>query len=344
MDIGKQIKCCRLRANLTQEKLAEAVHVTPQAVSKWELGQALPDIALLPDLSSVLGVRIDELFESPEETHLRRIEAMIEREPMLSRADFDYAVARLTECMRKPEMQGRCLMMLAELHFGRSEAYASRAAEYARRALAVEPENFDAHSLLFKAMRGVLPDWCYSNHARLAEYYRAFVDAHPGYRPGYLWLLDALLPDRRLEEARAVLAALRAHFDCYQADYYEGWLRYCEGDFAGAERVWAEMTEKHADNWYAWSCRGDAYAHRAMYGEAAAMYREAEKRQTAPRLTDNEDSIAQLCRMQGDWQGAIDAYRRVLEILREDWRLTEGETVRGYEENIAECRRKLETS
>ena len=48
--------------------------------------------------------------------------------------------------------------------------------------------------------------------------------------------------------------------------------------------------------------------------------------------------------MQGDWQGAIDAYRRVLEILREDWRLTEGETVRGYEENIAECRRKLETS
>ena len=157
MDIGKQIKCCRLRANLTQEKLAEAVHVTPQAVSKWELGQALPDIALLPDLSSVLGVRIDELFESPEETHLRRIEAMIEREPMLSRADFDYAVARLTECMRKPEMQGRCLTMLAELHFGRSEAYASRAAEYARRALAVEPENFDAHSLLFKAMRGVTP-------------------------------------------------------------------------------------------------------------------------------------------------------------------------------------------
>ena len=69
----------------TKAKLAEAVHVTPQAVSKWELGQALPDIALLPDLSSVLGVRIDELFESPEETHLRRIEAMIEREPMLSR-------------------------------------------------------------------------------------------------------------------------------------------------------------------------------------------------------------------------------------------------------------------
>lgn len=37
----------------------------------------------------------------------------------------------------------------------------------------------------------------------------------------------------------------------------------------------------------------------------------------------------------------MEAYRRILTILRNDWQLTEGETVRGYEENITECRRRL---
>ena len=341
MDIGKQIRLCRLRGDMTQEKLAEAVHVTPQAVSKWELGQTLPDIALLPEISCALGVRIDELFESPEETHLRRIEAMLERGPMLDRADFDYAVARLKECMRSPELKGRCLTLLAELHLARSDAYAAAAADYAREALEAEPEKKANHAAFFSAMRGVLPDWCCSNRSQLIEAYQAFVGAHPDYMPGYLWLLDALLPDRRLKEARETLRALQARFTCYQTLLYEGWVLLWEGDAAAADRVWAAMTDAYADDWRAWFARGDAYAHRAMYGEAAAMYREATSRQTPPRLTDAEESLAQLCRLAGDWRGAMEAYRRILTILRDDWQLTEGETVRGYEENIAECRRRL---
>ena len=88
------------------------------------------------------------------------------------------------------------------------------------------------------------------------------------------------------------------------------------------------MTEKYADNWFAWSSRGDAYAHRAMYDEAIEMYREAIRLQERPRFTDNESSIAQLCRLKGDWKGAMEAYGRVIDILREDWDLTDGEDVR----------------
>ena len=342
MDIGKQIKIYRLRANLTQERLAEAVHVTPQAVSKWELGQTLPDIALLPELTSVLGVRIDDLFDSPEETHLRRIEAMAERETMLSRADFDYAVARLGEIMPAPEMKGRCLTLLAQLHMQRSDGYAALAADYARQALEIEPEKKDNHSTFFSAMHGVLPDWCCSNRSELIEYYQNFVQAHPDYMPGYLWLLDALLPDRRLREARETLEAMKKRFNCYQILLYEGWTRYYEGRFDEAERVWRTMTETYADNWFAWSSRGDAYAHRAMYDEAIEMYREAIRLQERPRFTDNESSIAQLCRLKGDWKGAMEAYARVIGILREDWNLTDGEDVRRCKENIEACRRALE--
>ena len=41
MDIGNQIKSLRLAKGVTQEQLAEALRVTPQAVSKWENGVSL---------------------------------------------------------------------------------------------------------------------------------------------------------------------------------------------------------------------------------------------------------------------------------------------------------------
>lgn len=48
--IAKQIKVNRLRCNMTQERLAEALNVSSQAVSKWENGLSCPDISLLPEL------------------------------------------------------------------------------------------------------------------------------------------------------------------------------------------------------------------------------------------------------------------------------------------------------
>ena len=60
--MGKQIRAHRLRGNMTQEKLAETLHVTAQAVSKWENGTSCPDVSLLPELSATLGVTLDELL------------------------------------------------------------------------------------------------------------------------------------------------------------------------------------------------------------------------------------------------------------------------------------------
>ena len=51
MDIGKKIKNLRLEKNVKQEELAEYLGVSFQAVSKWETGASVPDIALLPNLA-----------------------------------------------------------------------------------------------------------------------------------------------------------------------------------------------------------------------------------------------------------------------------------------------------
>ena len=93
-NMGKQIRAGRQRSSLTQEKLAEALGVTPQAVSKWERGESLPDIALLPELSAALGLTLDELFESSAETHLRRIQQRMENEPRMSLETFRQAEAQ----------------------------------------------------------------------------------------------------------------------------------------------------------------------------------------------------------------------------------------------------------
>ncbi len=59
--IGNNIKLLRKAKQVTQEELAEAVHVSFQAVSKWENGGA-PDIETLPALANFFGVSIDELM------------------------------------------------------------------------------------------------------------------------------------------------------------------------------------------------------------------------------------------------------------------------------------------
>ncbi|WP_369298307.1 methyltransferase domain-containing protein [uncultured Neglectibacter sp.] len=60
--IGKNIHALRKQQELTQEELAEMVRVSFQAVSKWENGNSLPDISVLPLLANVLHCSIDQLM------------------------------------------------------------------------------------------------------------------------------------------------------------------------------------------------------------------------------------------------------------------------------------------
>ena len=69
--ISQKIIKLRKAAGLTQEQLGEKLGISGQAVSKWERGEAMPDILILPDLCDVLGTTLDSLLggkraESPE--------------------------------------------------------------------------------------------------------------------------------------------------------------------------------------------------------------------------------------------------------------------------------------
>lgn len=60
--IGKYIAGLRKDKHQTQSKLAELIGVSDKAISKWESGNGLPDIAIIPDLAKALGISTDELL------------------------------------------------------------------------------------------------------------------------------------------------------------------------------------------------------------------------------------------------------------------------------------------
>lgn len=60
--IGAFISDLRKNKNKTQAELAQLLNVSHQAVSKWERGESLPDIGLLPLTAKLLGVSVDELL------------------------------------------------------------------------------------------------------------------------------------------------------------------------------------------------------------------------------------------------------------------------------------------
>ena len=87
MKLNEKIWVLRKKAGLSQEALAEKLGVSRQAVSKWETGEALPDIAKLPLLARTFSVTADWLlddeadFEAEEEASAPDIQPEAETAP-----------------------------------------------------------------------------------------------------------------------------------------------------------------------------------------------------------------------------------------------------------------------
>ncbi len=63
MNLGNKIRELRRAGSLTQEQLAAALNISPQAVSKWEMGASYPDMTMIPIIASFFKVSLDELFD-----------------------------------------------------------------------------------------------------------------------------------------------------------------------------------------------------------------------------------------------------------------------------------------
>ncbi len=340
-EIGANIRRLRLARSMTQEQLAQKLNLTPQAVSKWESGVGMPDIQLLPELSVLLGATIDELFSMTDEARFDRIETMLLDVRFLPEDEFRQTERWLKEKRQDAAARPRATLLLAQLYNKRADEYHDLASPLAREALALDPGEKEAHNAVFGAEKGVISDWYCANHHKLIDFYMGVVAAHPEDRRNYYWLLDLLIADRRLDEARDYLAKLRAVADTYHCDLYEGQICLAAFDPDGAMAHFRRMTERDPENWLVWVSFADEMAGLARWDEALAAQERAMPLREKPRFVDCEESVAQIYEIKGDYAAAIRAHERIMDIMREDWGFTEGEGVDVHRREIERLRGRM---
>lgn len=72
MTIGEQIQTIRISKGMTQECLAELLDVSRQSISKWELGQSIPDVEKIIRMSELFQISTDTLLLRKEEDTLKK--------------------------------------------------------------------------------------------------------------------------------------------------------------------------------------------------------------------------------------------------------------------------------
>ncbi len=79
-DISKNIRQARMKKGLSQDALAELLHVTRQTVSNYETGRSRPDVDMLVSIGECLGLTVNELIYGPpvsEDTRRSRKKLLI---------------------------------------------------------------------------------------------------------------------------------------------------------------------------------------------------------------------------------------------------------------------------
>lgn len=73
-EVAKIIRNARIDKNLTQMNVADALCVSYQAVSNWERGISMPDISKLGELSTLLGISIEDMLgHTPDGITIKKI-------------------------------------------------------------------------------------------------------------------------------------------------------------------------------------------------------------------------------------------------------------------------------
>ena len=333
IQIGSKIRCLRLAASMTQEQLARKLGVSAQAVSKWESNTNMPDIQMLPDLAVIFGISIDELFPMTEESRMDRIENQLDNVRFLEPGTFDRNEQFLKSCMENPQYEARATLLLAELYNKRAEEYHERAKPLARRALLLNPDEKAAHNAVFDAENGPYTDWDLNNYEDLIGFYQEFLKKYPENFRSNGCLLNLLIHDHRLEEAREYAEKMREAQNTYHYEMYMGRICRENGELEGAMVWWKKMTEHSPDNWMVWEEYGDVFARLCQYDRAVSYYKKAMLLRPRPRFVDCEDAVAHICLIRGDLEGALQMKKKSLRIIQEDW-TTEGEAVHQVQREI----------
>ena len=325
MEMGKEIHRLRNSRGITQEALAEALNVTPQTVSKWERGASMPDVQMLPEIAVYFGVTIDQLFAMAPQQQLERIENRIYSQGIIDEAEERQLEQQLSAFAERPEYAGQAMLLLTKLYNHQAEQYRLLAIQHGQEAVEWTDGDRDAVSELANAWGSYISDWNVRNHHALINWFSDYCRRHPDNRCTLMWLLDNLIDDRRIAEAREWLKKLERMDHTFRVPMYRYMIALAAGEKEEADALLLALEQMEGQEWCWAATLGDLYTLRQEYDKAIVWYRKGQEMQPSPKFTDSAASIAHICEIQGDKAGAIAAYREELRLLREEWGIISGE-------------------
>ena len=326
MELGNKIALLRGKAKLTQKELAELLCISAQSVSKWENLVAMPDITLLPKLSEIFGVSIDELFDLTTEQKLNRIENRLDIERDFSHETFSEYENYLKSLLDNKEYHNRATGLLAQLYGRRMLTDSEKVNKYAEEAIRLNPGKKDCQWLLTKFNGHTCWDWNLANHSAAIEFYRDIVNENKNTGLPYLYLIDNLIADNRADEAEKYINEYAKLKDSNQllVDIYKVYVVWIRNGGETSDQLLESLTDKYKDDSAFLFEAAQYYAKRAKYDKTIEYYEESFiKEPRKPRYIDALQAIAEIYAIMGDYQKAAETYDRVIICQKEEWGMSE---------------------
>lgn len=340
MEMGKEIRRLRTDRGITQEALAAALNVSPQTVSKWECGCSMPDVKMLPEIAVYFGITIDQLFAMTPEQQMERIENHIYSSGRFGEAEERQIEQQMHAFAEDPKYEGQAKTLLTKLYNHQAEQYRLLATACGKEAVLKTGGDRDAVSELANAWGSYMPDWNVRNHHALIEWFGDYCRSNPENRAALMWLMDNLIDDRRLSEARMWLEKLDTIDNTFRTVMYRYMIALAGGENNEAEDQLRKLEAMKEQEWCWAVTLGDIYTQRQEYDKAIEWYRKGQEIQPSPKYVDSAASIAHICEIRKDKAGAIAAYREVLHLLKEEWGIISGEECEEVERAIERLQRQ----
>ena len=298
--IGNKIKELRRSKGMSQKDIADKLGVTSQAVSKWENDGSLPEMTMLPDIASLFGIQIDDLFEYSTEKRYESIEKKLQYGRVMTNMEFENEEAFLIREVEADPTNYHAISLLGDFYGHRAECMYQKSVYYAKRAI----------------------DW-----------YKLLKTAPENTRV-YFYLLDNLIDDGRIEEAKTVLK------ESYQKNpdelnaFYEVFIKEKQVGFEAVKAEYEALAKANENSWRILFAIANVFSYNEYFKEAIPMWQKTFDCMPKPRYTDSFEAMAQCCVRMGDHESAVEYYKKELELLREDWGLKYGAEVDALEEKI----------
>ncbi|MBQ2330285.1 MAG: tetratricopeptide repeat protein, partial [Oscillospiraceae bacterium] len=208
----------------------------------------------------------------------------------------------------------------------RMETYARKTSRYAKEAIRLSPNEKGCQWMLQKSEGHAAWDWNVSNHTAAVEFYQELARDNPDSLMCCYYLIDNLIADRRADEAEKVLERMCAIKNSRHVtnEVYRAHIALARFDEAAADKTIEELVAGNGDDSVTLFEAAQYYAKKCDYEKAIEYYeRSFANEPRRPRFQDELMGIADIYQVMGDYKKAAETYDRIIDLLENEWGLTE---------------------